>query len=132
VLEEHIFLKEEDVMVSNVRLVIEDEHENDHTYPISGISSVSLLRGKKKIHMIRAAIGLITILSSVLVQVGGSPLKIIGFILGIVIIATAVQKIPHSVQIRTSAGDTELYTDEDPELISRVYTALNDAIIFRG
>jgi hypothetical protein len=43
-LEEHIFLNENDVIVNNVRLVFDE----DETYALSGINVVRLEKGKRQ------------------------------------------------------------------------------------
>lgn len=126
-LEEHIFLQENNVLVSNARFMI----DRKETYAMDGIVYIKLGRRKKKIKYMRIVIGLILFAIGLAVTYFHM-LGFLGIILGLLSMATAMKKIPYTIEIKTTAGEEQVYSDKDGEFIQKVYQALNDAIIFRG
>lgn len=126
-MEEHIFLHENNVLVSNARFVI----DRKETYAMDGIVYIKLGRRKKKIRYMRIAIGLIVFVIGLAVAFFHL-LGVLGIIAGLLFIATSMKKIPYTIEIKTTAGEEQVYSDKDGEFIQKVYQALNDALIFRG
>lgn len=127
-LEEHIILKEKDVLISNVRFVIDEEE----TYAMSGIVSVKLERGGRKVNQLKMSFGLLFVVAGLLYVVNDGVMGLIGFIAGLILSVNAIEKIPHGIEFKTSGGDSEFYTNDDDRFMEKVFKALNDVIIFRG
>lgn len=79
-LEEHVLLKEKDVLVSNARFVIDGEE----TYAMSGIVSVKLQRGGRKVHPLKMSFGLLLILGGALYGGSNGLIGILGVIAGLI------------------------------------------------
>lgn len=130
-LEEHVLLRENDVLVSNSRFVI----DNVEAYAMSGIVSVKLEKGSWKVDKIRLIIGLLVIVFGFAEAVSNQPSKSLASFLilfGLIVMVISLKKYPHLIEFRTSSGEVEIYSDDNEEFVEKLFKALNDSIIFRG
>lgn len=123
-LEEHIFLDESGVTVTNSRFVVRGQ-----TYAMGGITSVE--SSKRSPSMAAPGclmmIGLIGLLS----------FSKAGFIIGILVLGlgiaiVALQRPTYTVVLTAASGEVKALSSGNEGFISRVVKALNDAIIARG
>jgi len=120
---EQTFLNEGGVTVTNSRFVVPGQ-----TYAMSGVTSVMAAthNPSRKGPIILIALGLIglfvgkdAIVGALLFLAGG-------------IAWWVLKKTTYVVRLHSSSGEAEALTSKDSTFISRVVTALNEAIIARG
>lgn len=127
-MEEHVFLEEGGVKVTNTRLVIPGE-----TYVLGGITSV-----KSKVQYPSKTGAFIFIVVGFLVWVGMSPRGAAGAIVaGSIFAAPGVfwllmMRPSYLVSLTVSSGEVTAFKSKDKNFIDRVVSALNEAIIKRG
>ena len=127
--EEKIFLDEGGIKVTNARFIVPAQ-----TYALSGVTSVKSLREdpSKKWPIILLVIGAIIMLAGFENKDGMG-----GIFVGILIIAGGAFwlysiKPNFFVVLNSSSGEARSLESKDSGFISRVISALNDAIIHRG
>jgi len=120
---EQVFLDERGVSVSNSRMMYEGQ-----TYAMSGITSVKSFEKKPSriIPVILIIIGLIVMAA------GGG-----GIAVGLLLIAGGIalwilMKADYSVVLTSSSGEAKAYTSKDRDFVTRVISAVNEAIVHRG
>ena len=126
-LEEHVFLNENNVVVSNVRFTLNDEE----TYAIAGVVYIRMAKAKKQVRFIRLLIGFLLAIAGLIMSME-NPLGSVGLVVGLILMAIAVKKNPQGIEIKTAAGESLFYSDRDRQFVEKVFSAINDAMIFRG
>ena len=121
--EEKIFLNENNVSVSNARMMCEDQ-----TYAMSGITSVKTY--EKKPSKLWAVL-------MILIGIGSLSSGRDNLIVGVIFIAGGVAwivraKPDYSVVLRSASGEEKAYTSKDKDFVNKIVSALNDAIVHRG
>jgi hypothetical protein len=99
---------------------------------MNGIVSVKLKRGGHKVHPLKLSFGLLILLGGLLYAVNEGVVGWFAAVSGLILTLSGIEKIPHGIEFKTAAGDTEFYTNDDDEYIEKVFKALNEAFIFRG
>lgn len=131
-LEEHIFLEEEDILISSTRIVISEK-----VIAASQICSVDIDREEIKPPLITLGIGSLGIFAGVtspnyLVNEFGLLIGSAIIILGLAYWLNKSSKRKEAVIIELSSRSKEYIDTTQVEDIEKVYKAINDLIIFRG
>jgi Family of unknown function (DUF6232) len=128
-MEEHVFLKNEDIFISSTRLVL-----NNKTIVMNTVCSVEL--DKKEVDTPWFFIT-VTIVGFLLAVVSPySNINMIGWLLiGVGAIMTLLKwskKRKEAVIIELSSGEKEFIDNTEVEDLTNVFKVLNDVILFRG
>jgi hypothetical protein len=120
-MEERVFFEYEDVKVTNSRFV-----SGGHTFAMNNVTSVKPFVEKPNRFggIVILGLGLILLLND-------------NVILGCLIVAAAAwylyqQKTIYHIVLATSAGETKALMTYQPDYLSKVLEALNNAIVYRG
>lgn len=119
-MEEKTFFEYEDVKVTNARFI-----SGSQTYAMSNVTSVKAFEEKPK-----RFIGIIVLLIGLLICSNN-------VIVGLIIAAAAAfylykQKTIYHIMLATAGGETSALRTHQPEYLSKVVSALNEAIVHRG
>jgi hypothetical protein len=119
---EQNFLNEGGIIVTNARFVVSGQ-----TYAMSGVTSLKSLRREpsRKGPLVFWGLGILLLFA---------PNGIVGGLICIAIGAAwwAIVKPEFVVVLNSASGEAEALTSKDSTFISRVVTALNEAIVHRG
>jgi hypothetical protein len=122
--QEHTFLAEGNVYVTNARLI-----SGAQTYAVAGITSVRVtIEGAK------VGFPIFLLIIGLLLLVGASVETTVG---GLLLIALAIlilrsQSPTHNLVLTTAAGEVRAIASKDREFIHRVHAALSNAIVSRA
>ena len=122
-MDEHVFLKEKGVTVTNARFITYGK-----TQVLAGITSVDcLVRTPSRFWPI-----ILILIGLVLIFAVGSGLFMGLISAGLGIFWLAMQKSVYIVQLESASGKVDALESKDKEFIFRVVDALNNAIVARG
>ena len=120
-MEEKIFLNEGVVTVTNARFIVASQ-----TFSMAGITSVknSEEPPKRSYPVICGIIGFLCL-------IGGAPVIGIGLLV-LAVVWWIGQKANYHVILATAGGEMEALSSADGAFISKVVTAINEAMVARG
>jgi hypothetical protein len=120
--EEKVFYKDASVQVTQSRFVT-----NAKTFAMRNISSVTLFKIKAS-----RAFQIFIIIAGALLLIN-SDTRVFGIVLALAgIILLYFTKDSYSVRISSNSGESDGFVSKDKELVQKIVSAVNDAIIHRG
>ena len=122
-MDEKTFFSEGDVTVTNARFIARGQ-----TFAMSGVTAVERFQEdpSRKAPIIMGIIG-------VLALAGGGTIAVIGlFLIAGAVAMWYLQKPVFHIRLSTASGREEPYNSANGEFISKVVSALNEAIVHRG
>jgi Family of unknown function (DUF6232)/GYF domain 2 len=113
------------IRITNTRLIV-----NDSTYPVNGITAVHRHQESttNKSYLIISLLGVFFMLMGR----EGVQLGLFLIVIGIALFIKFGNKTKYSLQIKTLAGDIDIFENENKKLVQEVYAAINNSIIQRG
>jgi hypothetical protein len=121
---EQTFLNEGGMQVTNARFIAKGR-----TYPVNGITSVSLYEIKPR----RGAVVACVVISLIAFFQSSN----FGVMAGLLFLAFAIvgwfaNPPTYSVRLMTASGESDAFTAKDRDQVQRIVQALNEAIVARG